>query len=410
MSDGKAAFGSGAGKLLLSSQVLVIDEKAWTGFADMVEMRVPHGLLLLSVLVVGLAAAGIWGLVGSSASMPLAQIAGLGLDMPQPDKHVVMSTRRRSLSRHFGMYATIDRSPFRFFAPDSVWNRPVSASARLAPRSADLVGAFDAEIAREESVKRAPTINTIFYSVPIYAVPADQPTVMVRLVNHRPEPRLQSAWSEVPLPSNAQPAAGGDKHLVVWQPSTDRLWEFWHLEHTPSGWQAEWGGAIKNVSSDSGAYGRSAWPGAQPDWGASGSSLSIAGGLITLEDLELGQINHALAMAIPNVRAGVYASPAQRSDGKSTDPLSLPEGAHLRLDPELNLAALHLSRLTLMMARAAQRYGIVIRDGAANVAFYAQDPIPTGTEPYTGTHGYFEGKQSQELLASFPWGHLVVLW
>ena len=104
-------------------------------------------------------------------------------------------------------------------------------------------------------------------------------------------------------------------------------------------------------------------------WGASATSLSIAGGLITLEDLEKGQINHALAIAIPNARGGVYASPAQRTDGYSTEPLSLPEGAHLRLDPNLDLASLHLPRLTLMIAEAAQRYGIVVRDSAANVAF-----------------------------------------
>ncbi len=114
-------------------------------------------------------------------------------------------------------------------------------------------------------------------------------------------------------------------------------------------------------------------------------------------------------MAIPNVRAGVYTSPAQRSDGKSADPLSLPEGAHLRLNPNLNLAALHLPRFTLMIAEAAQRYGIFIRDGARYVTLYAQDPLPTGTNPYTGPDGYFEGKYPSELLASFPWQQLQLL-
>jgi hypothetical protein len=128
-----------------------------------------------------------------------------------------------------------------------------------------------------------------------------------------------------------------------------------------------------------------------------------------LEDLKKGQINHALAMAVPNVRAGVYASPAQRSDGKSPDPLSLPEGAHLRLDPSLNLATLNLPRLTLMIAEAAQRYGIVIRDKAEEVTFFAQDPIPTGTEPYVGTHGYFEADHPDQALESFPWSHLQIL-
>jgi hypothetical protein len=273
-----------------------------------------------------------------------------------------------------------------------------------------MVGAFEREIVKEEEVKRDPAnINTVSYSVPIYTVPADQPTVKVALVDASKPPALQSAWDAVPLPVDAQPAAGTDKHLVVWQPSTDRLWEFWRLEQVPTGWQAASGGAMEKVSSNSGAYGPEAWPGAQSWWGASGCSLSIAGGLITLEDLERGQINHALAIAIPNVRAGVYASPAERTDGESLSPLSLPEGAHLRLDPSLDLASLHLPRLTLMMAEAAQRYGIIVRDGAGDVTFYAQDPIPTGTEPYAGPHGYFEGKTPAQLLASFPWSHLQVL-
>jgi hypothetical protein len=298
--------------------------------------------------------------------------------------------------------------PFRFFSPASFWNVALSSDALLDSSSAAVMGAFDGEIAAEEDAKSGPWINATYYSVPVYTVPADQPTVRVALVNTS-VPALQSAWSAVPLPSNAQPAAGGDGHLVVWQPSTDRLWEFWQLQHRRDHWSASWGGAMRRVSFNSGVYGPRAWSGAKSYWGASGSSLSIVGGLITLEDLERGQINHALAMAVPNVRAGVYASPAERTDGESAEPLSLPEGAHLRLDPNLDLATLHLPRLTLIIAEAAQRYGIVVRDKGAEVAFYAQDPIPTGTEPYTGPRGYFEGKSPRYLLESFPWSHLQLL-
>jgi hypothetical protein len=240
-------------------------------------------------------------------------------------------------------------------------------------------------------------------------VPAGQPTVKVTLEQPSRAPALQSAWEAVPLPSNALPAKGTDKHLVVWQPSSNRLWEFWRLEALSTGWQARWGGAIQSVSTNPGAYGTEAWPGATIWWGASACSLSIAGGLITLEDLERGQINHALAMAVPAPRAKVFAWPAERTDGWSTELLSLPEGAHLRLDPNLDLAALKLPHLTLMMAEAAQRYGIFIRDKAGNVAFYGQDPTPTGTNPYTGLHGYYEGKTPQQLLAAFPWSHLELL-
>jgi hypothetical protein len=296
--------------------------------------------------------------------------------------------------------------PFRFFSPSSFWNEPVPADAPVDPSSTAAMSAFDKEI-HAEKPNGNPTINTVRWSVPIYTVPKDQPTVRVELLNR--SKALQAAWDAVPLPPSAKPAAGTDKHLVVWQPSTDRLWEFWRLAKTAEGWHASWGGAMKNVSSDPGAYGPEAWPGADSHWGGSASSLSLAGGLITLEDLEDGQINHALAMEIPNVRAGVYASPAKRDDGTSTSPLSLPEGAHLRLEPSLDLAALHLPRSTLMLAEAAQRYGIFVRSRGENVAFYGQDPIPTGTEPYGGPGGYFEGQYPSQLLASFPWNHLQLL-
>ncbi len=304
-------------------------------------------------------------------------------------------------------------TPFRFFSPTSFWNEEVPAGAPLDSSSVEVVGALDKEVTKaEEAIGGQPTINTGAWSVPVYTVPADQPLVKITQTipyGGKVDPALQAAWEEVPLPANARPAAGTDKHLVVWQPSTGKLWELWSLEDTEKGWQAKWGGAIENESSDSGAYGPEAWPGAQTSWGASASSLSIAGGLITLEDLEKGEINHALAMAVPNTREGVYASPAQRTDGMSTEPGSLPEGAHLRLDPNLDLASLHLPKLTLMMAEAAQRYGIFVRDSAQNVAFYGQDPIPTGTEPYTGAHGFYEGKSAQQIVAAFPWSHLELL-
>lgn len=281
--------------------------------------------------------------------------------------------------------------------------------AQLDPSSAAVVGAFDHEIAAAEEGGKYPNINTTMWSVPIYTVPIGQPAVKVTLENVSRAPSLQAAWEGVPLPANAQPAAGSDKHLVVWQPSTERLWEFWHLEHTSAGWQASWGGAMHNASSDAGVYDAEAWTGASSGWGASASSLSIAGGLITLRDLELGRINHALAIAIPTTRAGVYSSPAERTDGWSSASLSLPEGAHLRIDPTLNLASLHLPKLTLMMAEAAQRYGIFVRDTAGDVAFYAQDPTPTGANPYAGAHGYYEGQTPRQLLAAFPWDHLQLL-
>jgi len=302
----------------------------------------------------------------------------------------------------------VAEEPRRLFSPASIWNRALAPEAPLDPDSAAIVAALAREVAQEQSERRGPWINTSSFGVPIVTVPAGQPTVPVAL-DHAPEPALSSAWSAVPLPASSRPTREGEGYLVVLQPSTDRMWEFWQLGRDGDGWHATWGGAMRDVSSNPGVYGPEAWPGAQPWWGATASSLALAGGVITLDQLRSGQIDHALALAVPDVRAGVFAAPAQRTDGSSADPLALPEGAHLRLDPRLDLARLALPPVTRMIAEAAQRYGIVVRDYASEVAFIAQDPTPTGENPYLGPNGLFEGRYPSQLLASFPWEHLQLL-
>ena len=335
------------------------------------------------------------------AILACSALAGFALAGPQIAPAASIGANR-SFAR-----ASISTAHFRFFSPESFWNAPVAPGAKLDLASSKLTQSLAAEVAGEQTSGVGPWINTTHYSVPIYTVPADEPTVRVRLAAQ--SPALQAAFEQVPLPATARGAAGSDGEIVVWQPSRNALWEFWRLVRTAEGPQASWGGAMRNVSSNPGVYGPEAWPEAQPWWGASASSLSIAGGLITFEDLQAGEINHALALAVPEVRAGVYAAPAKRTDGSSTNPLSLPEGAHLRLDPNLDIAALHLPRITRLIAEAAQRYGIFVRDGSTVVQFFAQDPVTLAKNPYTGAGGYFEGRYPSQLLASFPWSHLQLL-
>jgi hypothetical protein len=298
---------------------------------------------------------------------------------------------------------------FRFFSPHSFWNRGVAPRAEVDPTSALLVGALAERAAAEIAEGKGPYITTSPYSIPIYRVPSTQPTERVELVGHPEAPALQAAWEAVPMPPTATAAAGTDGHMVVWQPSTDRLWEFWRLKGGPGGWRASWGGAMEKVSENPGVYNRRAWPGSQPWWGGSSSSLSIAGGVITFDDLRHGEINHALAMSVPNTKAGVYALPARRTDGKTEEPTALPEGMQFQLNPRLDLSKLRMPPLTRMIAKAAQKYGIFLKAGAGDITFYAQDPTPTGTEPYRGTGGFYGGRTPIELLSHFPWHHLRVI-
>jgi hypothetical protein len=303
-------------------------------------------------------------------------------------------------------------APGRLFAPDAFWNAAVPAGAPVDPASRPLVRELDREVQALLRERRGPWIGTREATTPIYVVGAAQPTVRVAL--EQPDLwwrlALQDAFAAVPIPADARPAPGPDGHLVVWQPSTDRMWEFFALSRTAAGWRARWGGAMQHVSRSPGYYADGAWPGAPASWawGATGTSLPVAGGVMRLTELRRGRIDHALALNIPKVRATAHAWPAQRSDGRSTDRWAIPQGARFRLDPALDVDRLGLPPVVRAMARAAQRYGMVVRDTSSTVAVYAEMPT-SGPDPYPRLLGREYPDNLHQLMARFPWRHLQLL-
>jgi hypothetical protein len=288
----------------------------------------------------------------------------------------------------------------RFFADDAVWNRAVPADAPLDPASAALSGELLRQVQADVTSRRGPWMNTTRFSVPIYTVSARQPRVSVALASGS-DPSLRQALSDVPLPPTARPSPDSDAELVVWQPATDTLWEFWRLRRDPDGqWRADSGGRIDSASRSPGYF-----QAPHADWGVAASGLSIAGGLITVPELRRGRIDHALALAIPDVRADAFALPATRTDGRSAGATRVPEGAHFRLDPTLDLDRLGLPPVTRMVAEAAQRYGLIVRDRAGGVVLYSEDPAPLGADPYPALLG---GSPS-DVLRPFPWDRLQLL-
>ena len=188
------------------------------------------------------------------------------------------------------------------------------------------------------------------------------------------------------------------------------MWEFWRLARRSDGWHASWGGAMRDVSRSPGHYTRASWPGAEPYWGSTASKLPVVGGTMTIDELKRGRIDHALALGLPEVRANYVSWPAQRTDGTARSAGAIPQGARFRLNPELDLSALDLPPITRMLAEAAQRHGMVVRDRSGTVAFYAEDPTPTGTNPYFELIGpLFYPENINEATAEFPWEHVQLL-
>ena len=246
-------------------------------------------------------------------------------------------------------------------------------------------------------------MNTTSYSTPVYVVRAHEPTQHVSLKTWGPD--LQQAFDAVPIPAGAKASAGTDEQMTVWQPSTNKIWEFWRMQHSHDAWQANWGGEMDNVSSNPGYFTHT---GQTSNWGATATGLPLLGGLVTIADLRRGYIDHALAIALVETSRAVWAWPAQRTDGDSFTAgiTTIAEGTRFRLDPALDVNRLHLPRIDRMLARAAQRYGIVVRDKAGAVVFYGQEPTTTRTNPWAAAFG---NQYPNDVLALFPWSHLKAL-
>jgi hypothetical protein len=202
-----------------------------------------------------------------------------------------------------------------------------------------------------------------------------------------------------------RPSPDNEAGLVLYQPSSDTLWEFYALRHNAAGnWEATFGGKMTSVSTNPGYF--------LDRRGPAATGISELATLQTISELQAGAIEHAVAFGMPNP-APCYRWPAQRQDGDAlerSDPLAPPEGAILRLPASLNIDALNLPSYTKTVAKAVQKHGMVLRDRSGAVVFYAEEPRPIGgANPYTDPGGIFGGSSPSSLLSRFPWDKLQVL-
>jgi hypothetical protein len=249
------------------------------------------------------------------------------------------------------------------------WTTPIPPDAAVDPRSATYA----------KGLTRKPlVISYEQWTVPVYQ--ADDTTP-------RHDVPLTAAWApgevlhDVPIPDDAMPDPSDDAHMVVVDRTQDCVYEFWKARRGNSGWTAAWGNAISTDSD--GVY-----PGGLS---SRASGLSAAAGLVTPEELRYGVIDHALVFAYPYTKSGGPVSPATSSDGRSSADYALPQGARVQLDPSLDLTALGLDAYELTIARALQRYGMILADTSGGFTIYAVHPRSQPPGAY------------KDLLPDWPW-------
>lgn len=292
------------------------------------------------------------------------------------------------------------------FAPTSFWYTPIPAKVELHPNSANFAAEF---VRQKKAYYGTVTINTTAYASPVYVADANQPTVRVAEWDCQKkgfaDKNLVAQWAAVPVPAFAEPADGTDAEMAIYQPSTDTLWEFWQARKVDGQWQACWGGRMQNVSKSDGIW--------HKPYGTTATGLPFLGGQITAEELQRGEIKHALGIALVDTEKwSVYSWPANRSDGYNPKyaPNRIPEGLRFRLDPSVDVDALKLHPVGKIVAKAAQRYGFVVWDKAGAISLRAENPksyTKLGKEdPYPAL---FKGTPTYALLNGIPWDKLQFL-
>ncbi len=300
-------------------------------------------------------------------------------------------------------HAAVTPIPDRVFASNSFWYTPIPVDAPLHPNSANFTADF---LRQKKAYYGTVSINTKAYACPVYVVGPEVQPLPVKEWNCQKRsstnPNLAVQWSAVPIPAYAQAADGTDAEMSIYQPSSDTLWEFWQARKTNGQWEACWGGRMTNVSKSEGIF-----PGY---YGTTATSLPFIGGQLTPEELQRGEIRHAMGIALVDAEAwNVISWPAHRSDGYNPKkaPNRIPEGLRFRLDPAVNVDELKMHPIGKTIARAAQKYGFVVWDKAGAITLRAQNPkvytVAGEPDPYIALFGK---TPAYAILNGFPWERL----
>jgi hypothetical protein len=264
------------------------------------------------------------------------------------------------------------------FPANSVWNQPVD-KLPVAANSAQLV----ASIGLDASVHA--DFGAGLYDGSIIGIPY----VVVR-GSKTPKSRLRFEYADesdkgpYPIPRNvpiegAPNAGDGDRHALIVDRDTCKLYELYALQRTAGGWTAG-SGAIWSLRSNK--LRPAGWT------SADAAGLPILPGLARWADAATGQINHALRFTASKTRKA-YIYPARHYASDSTDPSLPPMGLRVRLKASVDIS--RLPPQARIVATALKRYGMILADNGSPW-FISGAPSPHWSNDQLHALGTLSGK------------------
>lgn len=245
--------------------------------------------------------------------------------------------------------------PLNLIAQNSYWATPLPENAPVDPNSDEMIE-FVQRNSTTDYIRLAGTGPDGLWGNPIYWAQEGDKVYSVRnsCSYHRP-PEFQS----VRIPAGAIPDPTSDASMTVYDLDKELVYGFWKTEYDSSNdvWTA-CGGTVHYLDSNglTGSLEQSDEPRNSGHRGLPPFTYAVR-----LDEIRAGTIDHVLRVAISP--AGVdHVFPMTGSDGDSLDPFAPPEGARLRLKPDIDLSEMDLSAPQRVIGTALQDFGAVIGD------------------------------------------------
>ena len=346
--------------------------------------------------------------------------------------------------------------PKTLFKPDGFWTKKLAANEPLHPQSQQWADNLCSQMgldpgtpdsANHPTALPGASSGQAWFSVttggaPVIVVDEYQPLVPVatKQVIDGTSWNYNLGWHNVcmqgiPIPPGAIHDGSSDASLVIYQPSTHRIWELYYAYNQPGTYDGshggtagayEWwclgGGLITNPETRNGTYKENP-PSEYRLWGHTATSLPIYGGIITEQEWNAAvrddvPIGHTLHLTVARAQKG-FVSPAHRDDGTFNETYVIKEGTRVRFPPDTVFTWLDRSnkyhRGIIALGEAIRDYGLIITDKTGigcSVRF--RNPVngttedgPQGGYDMTGITG--QRIWPNEYLWNLPWQRAQVL-
>jgi len=240
------------------------------------------------------------------------------------------------------------------FPADNVWNTDIS-NLPVHPQSGAWIGSSGGSQQRLHP-DFGPSGGSMPYGIPFQVVPDSHQKVAVSFTYAgESDPGPYPLGPDTPIEGGA--SSTGDRHALVVDRDTCKLYETFDTHYSPSGSTAG-SGAIFDLQSSQ--LRPSGWT------SADAAGLPMLPGLLRRDEVLSGSVTHAIRMTVQRTDRS-FLWPARHQAGAASDPSLPPMGARFRMGAGVDISG--FSPQAQVILTAMKHYGLIVADNGSNWYF-----------------------------------------